>query len=327
MLLKTPAFWYQSSDILPLWLRALLPLQAIYGWGVQIRHAVIKPYISKIPVICVGGIVAGGSGKTPSALALMKLIKEREIAKNPCFLTRGYGGKVKGPVLVDLKIHNFLDVGDEALLLTQEGPVIVSPDRAAGARLAESSGYDLIIMDDGFQNPGLFKTVSFIVVDGDSLCGNGRVIPFGPLREPLSRGLARAEGIIMVGPGMIQTDKPFIKAHIESSSNLTAGSDVIGFCGLGQPEKFRKTLSETGTNIVNFHEFPDHYAYTADDLERLSGEARKHKAQLVTTAKDSLRLPSDFIKSHAVSIVKIEVVFDDPAEITNILTSRLKNLS
>ena len=306
MTFKTPSFWYQPWDKMPPLLRFFTPLGNLYGMAGVLRGKFITPVKMGIPVICVGNLVAGGSGKTPTALALLVLLKEAGMTKIPCFLTRGYGGNLTGPVFVSQ--HSYREVGDEALLLAKAAPTIVAKDRIAGAHLALASGHDLIIMDDGFQNPALYKDASLVVVDGRLGFGNGFLIPFGPLREAVSSGLTRARAVIKVGEGpSIHTGKPVIGAKFQVTSDIAAGKRVLGFCGLGQPEKFRQTLFESGFEIADFISFSDHHPYSHADIQALHVKAFEMKAHLVTTEKDLCRLPS----TENISIIKIKLVFDD----------------
>lgn len=314
MTFKTPAFWYQPWDKLPPLVHTLAPIGNLYGYAGRLRARFTKPYKARIPVICIGNIVAGGSGKTPTALALMGLIKERGLAKNPCFLTRGYGGRLEGPVFVSQQKYE--EVGDESLLLARVAPVIVAKDRQKGAWLAETSGHDLIVMDDGFQNPSLHKDFNFVVVDGRTGFGNGYLIPFGPLREKIADGLARATAIIKIGGDTsLHTATPVINARIEVLSDLPPGTKVFGFCGLGQPEKFRQSLIDAGLDVAGFKTFADHHPYMAAEIKTLHAEAFAHKAHLVTTEKDLCRLPS----AENIHTLKIKLVFDKPDDVLALL--------
>jgi tetraacyldisaccharide 4'-kinase len=318
MKFKTPDFWYQPWNQQSALVRFLAPLGNLYGFATQLRMKFCKPVTIGIPVVCVGNLVAGGSGKTPTSLALLALLKESGLTKNPCFLTRGYGGLLTGPVFVSQ--HQFSDVGDESLLLARAAPTIVAKDRVAGAQLAVSSGHDMIIMDDGFQNPSLYKNVSFIVVDGRTGFGNGYMIPFGPLREPVSSGLARARGIIKIGGDTsLHANKPVIAARLDAASDLPPGTCVFGFCGLGQPEKFRQTLLDMGMEVVGFESFADHHPYSHAELQTLHAKAATHKAHLVTTEKDLCRLPS----AENIHIVKIKLVFDDAGKLISLVREGL----
>lgn len=312
MPLKTPSFWYgQPSPIQAL----LTPLSFLYGAG-QALHTATRgeSYLSSLPVICVGNIVAGGSGKTPAAIAVMELVREAGLAANPCFLSRGYGGRNGGPVAVDPHIHTFRDVGDEPLLLSRHAPVIVSADRAAGARLAEQLKYDLIVMDDGFQNRGLHKALSFLVIDGESGFGNGRLLPAGPLREPVTEALQRTDAVIFIGDdgkNLLRTvlkDKEILSASLDVPEGwIRPASPCIAFCGIARPGKFRKTIESQGIELAGWHEFPDHHPYSENDLRALEQKARETGARLLTTEKDAVRLPPSF-KSH-VEILPVRLVF------------------
>lgn len=314
MRFKTPAFWYQPPEQLPAFIRFLAPIGKLYGSATQIRLESTTPTTVSIPVICIGNLVAGGSGKTPTALAIMSLLKDFGIAKNPCFLTRGYGGTYTGPAFVSS--HTFKQVGDEALLLARAAPTIVSQNRVAGANLAASSGHDMIIMDDGFQNPSLHKDASFIVVDGRTGFGNGYMIPIGPLREPVSEGLTRAQAIIKIGGNTeLNVDKPVINARQDATCDLPRGTRVFGFCGLGQPEKFRQTLLDLDMDVAGFESFPDHHPYSHAEVQTLHAKAFENKAHLVTTEKDLCRLPS----SENIHIVKIKLVFEDTDKLLSLL--------
>lgn len=318
MKFKTPAFWYQPWEQQSALVRFLAPAGKLYGFTTQMRLKFGKPVNVGIPVICVGNLVAGGSGKTPTALALLALLKESGLTKNPCFLTRGYGGMLTGPVFVSQ--HKFNDVGDESLLLARAAPTIVAKNRINGALLAIASGHDMIIMDDGFQNPSLHKDASFIVVDGRTGFGNGYMLPFGPLREPVSSGLSRARGIIKIGGDTsLPINKPVISARLEATSDLTSGTRVFGFCGLGQPEKFRQTLLDMGMDVAGFEGFADHHPYTHAELQTLHAKATAHKAHLVTTEKDLCRLPS----AENIHIVKIKLVFDDAEKLLSLVRESL----
>lgn len=310
MTFKTPDFWYQPWDKLPPLVHMFAPLGRLYGYAGTLRARFIKPYKARIPVICIGNIVAGGSGKTPTALALMKLIKQYGIAKNPCFLTKGYGGRIEGPVFVSQQPYE--DVGDESLLLARVAPVIVAKDRQKGAWLAETSGHDLIVMDDGFQNPSLHKDISFVVVDGRTGFGNGYLIPFGPLRESVANGLARAKAIIKIGgETSLHTATAVLHARIDAACDLAPGTKVFGFCGLGQPEKFRQSLIDAGLDVAGFKIFSDHHPYTTAETKDLHAAAFQHKAHLITTEKDLCRLPS----AENIHILKIKLVFENPDEV------------
>lgn len=304
MPLKTPNFWSEKSFASLL----LTPLSWLYRLASRAAKAFKRPYKASIPVLCIGGVVAGGSGKTPAVHAVIDLIRENGLYQNPVILTRGYGGTLKGPTLVDPDIHDYSDVGDEPLLHATHAPTIVSADRAAGARLAELSGADVIVMDDGFQNPTLEKTWSYLVIDAKQGTGNGHILPAGPLRESLSGALARCDGVIYTnGTAALHGDKAFFPTRLTVTSVPDGTRDYYAFSGIGYPEKFRTTLQENGMRLSGFQAFPDHHPYTAEDIEGVLREA--DGAQLITTEKDFVRIPPQF--RHRVEVLPVVLTFDD----------------
>ncbi len=291
--MKTPAFWARDG-VLP---RLLAPFCLFYRAGAIVHQSIVTPRDAGIPVICVGNIVAGGAGKTPVALALASHLTSR--GKPTAFLSRGHGGDLIGPVKVDPKTHRPRDVGDEALLLAEAGPTWVSHDRASGAEAARDNGAELIIMDDGFQNFGLKKTLSLVVIDGGFGFGNRRIHPAGPLREPVDSGLARADAVVMIGEDMtdiapfLPSGLPLLRAEIAPVPNprLAPGTRVLGFAGIGRPEKFRETLESLRLEVTEFEAFADHHAFSVSEVEALLDRASRNGAIAVTTAKDHVRLP------------------------------------
>jgi tetraacyldisaccharide 4'-kinase len=299
---STPSYWKNRNPIaLCLW-----PLSLFYGAIGGLKCA--KPYKSSLPVLCVGGIVAGGSGKTPTAHALLRLIEERGLYQRPVILTRGYGGNLKGPTKVDLDIHTATDVGDEAILHARRAPTIVSKDRAAGAKLAEAMGADIIIMDDGLQNTDLHKDISFVVIDAAQGVGNGFLLPAGPLREKLSCALKKCAAVIVTNghTDMNFGATPVIHAHYAVISDHDQSKSYYGFAGLGTPEKFERTLQKNGFKLTGFSPFPDHHAYSENDFKNLIVKAGQ--SRLITTEKDAARLPPGFLQN--VDVVMIEAVLD-----------------
>ena len=230
----------------------------------------VAPYRSRLPVICIGNFTAGGGGKTPTAIAVAKVLKEA--GERPCFLTRGYGGKTQGPVLV-AKGQSAAEVGDETLLLAVHAPAVVAADRAAGARLIEGTDATVIVMDDGFQNPQLAKDFSLIVVDAATGLGNGLVMPAGPLRAPLDKQTPRADALLLIGEGgktaplaksFEAANKPVLKARMtpRGDARWLGILPVIGFAGIANPKKFYATLSQSGARLTGTRSFPDHHPYT-----------------------------------------------------------------
>jgi tetraacyldisaccharide 4'-kinase len=304
--MKTPQFWYRKN----ITARLLLPLGLVYSLITALRLKWAKPYQAPVPVICVGNLTAGGSGKTPVSLALAKMLVSG--GKKPYFLTRGYGGKVKD-VCVDVKIHTAAEVGDEPLLLACQAPVVVNPDRGKGARTALQNGADCLIMDDGFQNPTLEKNLSFLVFDGSVGVGNGYPIPAGPLRETFRSGLRRAQAVIILGEDKFslasQTDLPVFYASVRPVRPQQKAGKILAFAGIGRPQKFYDSLAECGLDVVWTQDFPDHHAYTRAELEDLLTRAKRDHLTLMTTSKDLVKIPLDLRAFF--NVLEIEVVWKD----------------
>ena len=323
MRLEAPDFWQKHSSLFS---KILLPAAKVYAFAGWIRRKKTAAYKSKIPVICIGNLMMGGVGKTPLAVSFAEFFKMN--GKRPVFLTRGYGGGLSN-VLVDLDVHTSKDVGDEALLLAKVAPTVVDFNRKRGAKYAERLGADLIIMDDGFQNPTLHKDYSVIVFDGRLGIGNGRVFPAGPLREPLQTGLKRAQAFLIVGKDKTNVrdkveclfpDLPFFATHIEQDAQVISALEnkkVVAFAGIGLPHKFFDMLKEYGVDVVDSKAFPDHYVYTDADLQALREYAAGMGAVLATTEKDAVRVPETHRKD--LYAVPARMVWDTTAELMNTL--------
>lgn len=295
--MRAPGFWFTPPDAPALRARLLTPLAVLYAFATKTRVARAPQLKPSVPVICVGNINAGGTGKTPTVIALMQRLAARGITAH--VVTRGYGGKEIGPLRVQEGKHSASDVGDEPLLLAAFGSVWVAKDRAAGVQAAQSAGAQAIILDDGFQNPAVAKDLSIVVVDALRGFGNGRVIPAGPLREPVERGLARADLLLSIGP---QDSHAAIKPTPDLKGSLLPLATgmpwqslrLFAFAGIGHPEKFFGTLREMGAHVIKTQSLDDHQPLTDALMKRLETEAAAITAQLVTTEKDAVRLPPAF---------------------------------
>jgi len=321
--MKAPKFWTYGSNRLSA--TCLSPLAFIYE-AVTAKRPLQKPsWHAPVPVICIGNLIMGGAGKTPTAIAVAQELIAK--GKKPFFLSRGYGGSLKGPVIINTQ--SATEVGDEPLLLAKTAPVCVSSDRIEGAKVCVEAGCDIIIMDDGYQNPSLHKDISILVIDGGYGHGNEKIFPAGPLRESMQNGLKRAQACIIIGVDKTQTvqrinkimpDLPILQAHIEPIERSNpAPTKVLAFAGIGRPEKFFNTLDDLGCEVVMAIPFADHHFFSKTDIKNLQTLAQKFNAQLITTEKDWLRLPADF--KNQVNQLKIMLEWDNKDMLNPILHS------
>jgi tetraacyldisaccharide 4'-kinase len=330
-LMREPAFWWRRGS------GALLgPLAAIYGAIAALRMHSPGRSVG-IPVICLGNLTVGGAGKTPAALAVGRLVLAA--GAQPFFLSRGYGGRLPGPLRVDPARHSAADVGDEPLLLARLAPTIVARDRLAGAEAARRGGASVIVMDDGFQNPALAKDLAILLVDGRRGIGNGRVIPAGPLRAPLTTQVAHAQAVVVVGEptgagpvidcarrhgvrifhGRLDPDRPTLAA--------LAKHKILAFAGIADPEKFFATLSQTGLFVAEHAAFPDHHCYSAAEAQMLIARADAAKLILLTTEKDYARFagsPALAALAARTSTLPVRLVLEEQDEFQRMVTDAAK---
>lgn len=311
--MRAPDFWDRDGAAA----RLLSPLGALYGFTVAWKASHAKPFRAQAKVISVGNLTAGGSGKTPVALAIGTRLRQK--GRNVFFLTRGYGGSERGPL--EVAPHDTAErVGDEALLLSKLAWTVVAKDRAQGAALAVSQGADTIVMDDGHQNFALAKDLALVVVDGESGFGNGRMIPAGPLRESVARGLKRAHAVIVMGDGSpdLQGFKgPLLRAHLAPESDSLKGKRVFAFAGIGRPEKFLASLERAGAVVSGHRFFADHHPFRPGEMAQLRAQAGD--AALVTTQKDYVRLSER--ERDGILVLKVRAQFEDEAALDALLTS------
>jgi tetraacyldisaccharide 4'-kinase len=332
--MREPAFWHRPRSFKSHLLR---PFAALYGAIAALRLQ-RSGFEAGVPVLCVGNYHLGGAGKTPTVLALAKILQE--LGERPVVLSRGYGGERRGPLLVDLERHSARDVGDEPLMLAAHLPVVVARDRIDGVALAKSRLASAILMDDGFQNPALVKDAALIVIDSERGIGNGLVFPAGPLRAPLSAQLARTDALVVIGRGkaakavaatVAAAGKPVLEAHLDPDPAAVArlkGKRVLAFAGIGDPARFFRTLQASGIEVAQQKAFADHHRFSVGEIEAVVADAKRDDLILVTTEKDLVRLLSDAeLSSLASQIVPFPVTlqFDDAAGLRTFLADRLFN--
>lgn len=313
--MRAPGFWERDGR-LP---RLLAPVSRI-SVGLTARRVARPGWRAPVPVICCGNATVGGAGKTTLALDLVQRLTARGIAVH-C-LSRGYGGRVGTVLRVEPGLHPASLVGDEPLLLAALAPTWVGRDRAAAARAAVDAGAAVLLMDDGLQNPGLVKDLAFLVVDGGAGFGNGRVLPAGPLREPVAAAAARCRAAVLIGEdrtgalGSLPPGLPMLRASL-AAEGAFSGRRVLAFAGIGRPGKLAETLTAAGAEVVALRAFPDHHAYAAAELDRVLADAAGVGAEPVTTPKDAVRLPPGYRERVRVSGVKL--VWEDEAALGDLL--------
>ena len=329
--MRAPGFWWRPPGVLA---RLLAPIGWLYG-AITLRRMRRQGSDPGIPVICVGNFIAGGAGKTPTAIALAGLLAQR--GETPFVLMRGYGGALRGPVEVHAAHHAAHAVGDEPLLMARHARTIVARDRAAGAALARALGASVIVMDDGLQNPALAKRLRLAVVDGASGTGNGYCLPAGPLRAPLDGQLAEVHAVLVIGGGSLgealadvarAQGVVVLQARLEPSQEAVSrlqGQAVLAVSGIGRPEKFAATLREAGARIVAERAFGDHHAYTQRDVTALVEEAQLYDCPVATTEKDMVKLeplwPHE--ERHRLLPVPVSLVFAELGQVEAMVSAAL----
>ena len=323
--MREPRFWSRevdpkSREAAPLLRFLLSPLAWTYAEITRRKIRAADALDVSATVICIGNLTAGGVGKSPVVAGLRKRI-QRALGVRVATLSRGYKGRLKGPLRVDPTIHSAIDVGDEPMMLASSGEAWIGADRAAAGQAMSADGVDVILMDDGHQNPGLAKDLSIIVVDATIGFGNGYVIPKGPLRETVADGLQRAGAIIVMGDGgepviLHDTGLPLYRGKILASETPNAGR-YVAFAGIGRPEKFFDTLTELGVDLRDSVPFPDHHSFSDPDMRYLRRLAKDHGARLITTEKDYARMPEAMRED--LIFLPIEVQFDRETDLDNLL--------
>lgn len=318
-MIREPWFWRDDSFAARAIATCLTPLALVYDAGRRIRELTASAEISPIPVICVGAATLGGVGKTPFSLLAEALLRENGVAAH--FLTRGYGGALAGPIRVDLEKHGAQDVGDEALLLAATAPTWVARRRIEGARRAADAGAGVVIMDDGYQNAAIVKTLNILLIDATDRAGNGRIFPAGPLRESEGTAQERAGAIVYVtdGPELRSggdTERPVFAAWLEARA-VPAPEKTLAFCGIARPARFFAMLNRLGHEIVDAVAFPDHHPFTESEILQLKHRASASGARLMTTRKDFVRLPHAFRED--IGVIDVTMKCSDPAKLSALL--------
>jgi tetraacyldisaccharide 4'-kinase len=320
---RDPSFWWRPRSWPSL---VLAPLAWIYG-AVAASRLRRQGANAGVPVVCVGNYTLGGAGKTPAVMTVVELL--RAAGERPFVLSRGYGGTLAGPVLVEPAAHGATEVGDEPRLLAAAARVVVSADRVAGAKLAVERGASVIVMDDGFQNSSLLKSLSLVVVDAARGVGNGAVFPAGPLRAPLDVQLERTDALIVIGEGaaaagvaaaVARRGAPVLRAHLVADADdvgALVGKRVLAFAGIGHPDRFFATLRERGIDVAVTQSFADHHVYSESELAVLRTEAHRNGLRLVTTAKDLARLGA---AGSDIAALGVTLKFDDESALRQLVT-------
>jgi len=325
-MLKTPRFWFKKDSVLAL---VLSPISKLYEFSGHLIQKKAKPVSVKTPLICIGNATLGGGGKTPTAIAVGKILDELNLKYG--FLTRGYKGETKGPFRVNALYHTAKQMGDESLILGKTAITYVAKDRVKGAQKMDRLGLNAVVLDDGYQNPKLKKDISLLVVNGMIGFGNEAVFPSGPLREPIEDAVKKADAVIIIGdvseqissfiktvtvPVFFATVQSFFPKEIDKTTKLLA------FCGLAFPKKFFNSLEDQSFNILKKIPFSDHHLYTERDISDLREKARSLGAKLITTEKDYVRLSKT--QKKYVTYVPIELCWKDKKEVKAFLNKKIK---
>lgn len=321
---KTPKFWHESSAIAQL----LVPLTVLYFLIKRIFDRKIQAKKFPTKIICVGNVIAGGAGKTPAAQAIYKRLRSLKPNAKIAFITTGFKAKIYGPVKVDIKIHTAKDVGDESFILAHTGDTIICKDRLKAVELAVSEGFEYLVLDDGMHDKRIFKDITFLVIDGKYGFGNNFVMPSGPLRDRLDFAAAGTDQIILIGEDernalkilkyATKKELPVLKSFIDVASKIDEKQVYVAFAGIGRPQKFFDMLkNDMKLVLAQTMEFADHHVYNDNDIEALEALAKAEKAKLITTRKDAVKLPKDFLEK--IDVVDISLEFEDK-EIDKILS-------
>jgi tetraacyldisaccharide 4'-kinase len=327
--MRAPNFWNVKSgrESAPILRALMMPLSYIYDYWTQKRIYEAKVEYIGAPVISIGNITLGGTGKTPITLEICNIVND--LWGKPAIVSRGHGGEIIDAIKVDINSHNAKNVGDEPIMMAHYNDVFIGRNRPIAAKLAIENGAKIIILDDAHQNPYLHKNLSFVVIDGAVGFGNHQICPAGPLRETIETGLKRADAIIWVGNRELEKEeledfhKPIFYADIKPQKTQYSGK-YLAFCGIGRPHKFENSLKEANVEILDLIPFADHHYFKPNELKNLQNRANELGAKLITTEKDYVRLPKEFAQNCEVFKIKIE--FHNPKYLREYISTILKKV-
>ena len=307
-MMKTPIFW-KNNNVISF---CLYPISIIYSFFRKMHVAFSKECKTTSNVICIGNIIAGGSGKTPVAIRIGEILKEKNI--NFAYLSKGYKGVLRDFTKVYIEKHTSNQVGDEPLILANYADTFICYNRKKAFNiLAKNYNYDVIVMDDGFQNPTIFKDKNIIVIDGEYGIGNGKLLPSGPMRETLDDVVKRATFFIIIGEDkqnlekkLLEYNAKVIHANIIEKNKSNNNESYIAFCGIGRPQKFFNSLKKSNYNVIKEISFSDHCKYTENNILKLISESKQLNAKLITTKKDWVKIPDCYKKNIEVLDIYID---------------------
>ena len=321
----TPKHWREKTLLARLLYPVGLAFYAVQGLNFLRRG--FNPYRASVPVISIGNITAGGSGKTPVALNLARFLSQQ--GETVALISHGYGGTSEKPILVTPEVDPRL-VGDEAIEMAQAyaaAQVWSGGERENCCRAAEAAGATVLILDDAFSNPSIVRDLDLLVVDSLFGFGNGWPLPAGPMREPMSAQHRAAAAVVLQQGSQNKRIEaltiPQVLVHVEADANLP-NRPVVAFCGLGLPDKFYAHLRAQGLRLAKTMNFPDHHGYDEKDLALLQKLAKEHNAVLVTTAKDAVKLPRDFMHEAEVYVAQLQLNAKDMTPVYSLVVQTLQ---
>ncbi len=291
-MIREPWFWRDESLAAKAIAAALSPLGFCYDRASKLRRRMSAPRRAPAAIVCIGNVTVGGVGKTPFAIMLAQMLQQAGYKVH--FLSRGHGGSLTDPTQVDPRKHTPADVGDEPLLLASHAPTWISRNKRAGATAASASA-DIVIMDDGFQNPTVEKDVSILLSAPGHMRHDLKIFPAGPLRERFKDAQKRADAVVEICREHQHAPSRAEFHHVAwlEPANVQTDGPVFAFCGIGDPARFFDMLAAMGLKLAGQAAFPDHHPYSTKEIGALKRRAEKLGATLITTEKDWVRIDND----------------------------------